>query len=256
MDNNLIYKNDDIRLKMHWYTNDQMMLSEHPFYKRSTRDRIKFLNECLDNYIPKISSQGPKGCVVLDAGCGDGVALKMVNSREDCTVFSCDYNLIRARRAQAEFNDKVVINSDLIHSPFKGESFSVVIMNQVLEHIQDDLSALSEARRILRHDGILILGVPNEGCFMGKLRNSYIQPWIKKQTDHRHFYTLEEIIFKISKSGFSVVHLRRDGFIFPYSRLNDLLASFKLGYALVVILGRVFKSQCGGLYLVCQKVRS
>ena len=43
---------------------------------------------------------------------------------------------------------------------FKDESFDLIICNHVLEHIEDDKSALNEIYRVLKYNGISFLQVP------------------------------------------------------------------------------------------------
>ena len=52
------------------------------------------------------------------------------------------------------------IKGDLISTNFKDEYFDLIICNHVLEHIEDDKSALDEMYRILKYNGISILQVP------------------------------------------------------------------------------------------------
>ncbi len=49
--------------------------------------------------------------------------------------------------------------------PYKANFFDAVIMFHVLEHVDDELSALREATRILKKDGILYLASPYKGLF-------------------------------------------------------------------------------------------
>jgi 2-polyprenyl-3-methyl-5-hydroxy-6-metoxy-1,4-benzoquinol methylase len=244
---------EDISKRKHWYINDQLMLSEHPFYSWPTKKRLAFFERCIDDYVRTTHSKQYSPLMLLDAGCGDGVVLKILDGRQHCRILGCEYNFIRAQRARSNCKQAFVVNASLINSPFKSGLFHIIIINQVLEHISDDISVLCELNRMLRYDGMLIIGVPNEGCFLGRLRNRYIQPWIQKQTDHVHFYTKEKISSKIKKAGFSIIFLRRDGYTFPHSRVTNLLASFQLGFKLLNLLGKIFKSQCGGLYFICKK---
>ncbi|GAB1417551.1 class I SAM-dependent methyltransferase [Bacteroidales bacterium] len=49
---------------------------------------------------------------------------------------------------------------DLLHLKFSDNQFDLLICNHVLEHIEDDLRAMSELRRVLRPGGKAILQVP------------------------------------------------------------------------------------------------
>ena len=52
------------------------------------------------------------------------------------------------------------IKGDITNLSFKNNSFDLIICNHVLEHIEDDRSAMSEIYRVLKKDGIGILQVP------------------------------------------------------------------------------------------------
>ncbi len=52
------------------------------------------------------------------------------------------------------------ICGDVNSLPFRNESFDTILMTQVLEHVPDPQQALSEASRILKQDGYLLLSVP------------------------------------------------------------------------------------------------
>jgi ubiquinone/menaquinone biosynthesis C-methylase UbiE len=54
-------------------------------------------------------------------------------------------------------------NVDLQTLPFGDATYDVVFASHVLEHIPDDLKAISEIRRILKPNGIAVLPVPLVG---------------------------------------------------------------------------------------------
>ena len=61
------------------------------------------------------------------------------------------------------YMEEVDVKADLRKLPFPDKSFDLVFASHVLEHIKDDLIALSEVRRVLRRNGIAILPVPIVG---------------------------------------------------------------------------------------------
>lgn len=48
--------------------------------------------------------------------------------------------------------------------PIANHSYDVIVMGEILEHLQWDMHALSEARRVLKPDGVLIVTVPYLAC--------------------------------------------------------------------------------------------
>ena len=100
------------------------------------------------------------------------------------------------------------IKGDLTSTNFKDESFDLIICNHVLEHIEDDKSALNEIYRILKYNGISILQVPMNI----KRKNTFEDSSIKSknqrekyfgQYDHVREYGLD---FKdrVEQAGFEV----------------------------------------------------
>jgi SAM-dependent methyltransferase len=53
-----------------------------------------------------------------------------------------------------------MVQADLTKLSFADETFDVIYCSHVLEHVPDDVQAMRELRRVLRHDGWAILQVP------------------------------------------------------------------------------------------------
>lgn len=60
------------------------------------------------------------------------------------------------------FSPIVDVKADILELPFEDDSFDVVFCNHVLEHIEDDLKAMSELYRVMRPGGIGIFQVPQD----------------------------------------------------------------------------------------------
>lgn len=80
--------------------------------------------------------------------------------------------------------------------PFKKNSFDIVAMWEVLEHLPkgEELFAFMEINRVLRKDGVLLLSTP-----YADYRARYLDPfWY---FGHRH-YTKEKINWFLDEGGF------------------------------------------------------
>ena len=100
------------------------------------------------------------------------------------------------------------IIGDLISTNFKDEYFDLIICNHVLEHIEDDKSALDEMYRILKYNGISILQVPINVKRENTFEDLSIKSKIQRekyfgQYDHVREYGLD---FKdrVEQAGFKV----------------------------------------------------
>ncbi|MBI3988287.1 MAG: class I SAM-dependent methyltransferase [candidate division NC10 bacterium] len=242
---------DKIRQDDPWYTADQRAAAESPHQRRIIRKRIAFLLKAIDEFKASKTSPGPLR--ILDAGCGDGVLLKTLAELPNIQLFGVDYNPLRVQRAQARVPSATVKEGDLTSLEFPNGSFDIVVISQVLEHIQDDLVVLKDLARVLNKTGWLLLGVPNEGCLLARLRNHLLQPDIARTTDHVHFYTERTIRLLLDKAGLVVNSLMREGFFTPYLPLHSWFAAREWGHRTLEGLGKVFPSQAAGVYLICMK---
>ena len=110
---------------------------------------------------------------ILDIGCGLGTYVRRF-SDFSATVHGMDVDLPRlaegARRGTA--NLLAGAGESL---PYRDDTFDVVVLNEVIEHVQDDAATLREAMRVLRPGGSVVIYCPNRlwpfethGVYLGK----------------------------------------------------------------------------------------
>lgn len=244
-----------------WYTVDHVSSSRQRRQRLVIADRIRFITSTLEEWRENNRrQQGEKRKLkLLDAGCGDGVLLEPLTHLEGFEIYGVDYSPVRVKRARENAPQAVVQQADLT-SPeslarlgFTDEFFDAIVMSQVLEHIAQDTSVLRHIATLLSTNGIFILGVPNEGCLLGRIRNKVLQPNIARTTDHVNFYTEKDMTQKLVQAGFVVDKVERTGFLFPHEALNVLLASWSGGYRITGLLGRTIKSQVASYHSVCRR---
>ena len=195
---------------------------------------------------------------VLDAGCGDGInlmGLRDAAARQhlDIELFGLDYNPVRLARARLAAAPVRLQQASLYFLPFVDGSFDVVLCNHVIEHVPDAPAALAELSRVLRPGGLLIVGTPNEGCLMGRIRNRLVQPSIGRTTDHVHFFTAQTVSDALQRAGLQVERVERETFFFPCSYVNACCNEFRVGHWLMGALRTLLPSQAGGLLVASEK---
>lgn len=96
---------------------------------------------------------------MLDFGCGAGwFAFRM--REQGWNVTGMDFNAHAAQRARLHYNIKVIVGT-LPHPEVGPESFDLITMSNVLEHIHSPHPVIAAAARALRPGGSLIITVPN-----------------------------------------------------------------------------------------------
>lgn len=133
----------------HW-TNQPVGLS---FYHRYEDGHVA-------PYEPAFSRYLPKSGIVLEAGCGlAGYVVALRARGYDCR--GIDFANETVQRVKANFPDLPVESGDVLNLNYDDGEISAYISLGVVEHFQDGpLDALSEAARVLRPGGTLLISVP------------------------------------------------------------------------------------------------
>ncbi|HUB36262.1 MAG TPA: class I SAM-dependent methyltransferase [Solirubrobacteraceae bacterium] len=102
----------------------------------------------------------PARARILDAGCGSG--RNMVELARHGTVTGIELSPASVELARERRVGEVVEGS-LLEMPFESGSFDFGASLDVIEHLQDDVGALRELRRVIAPGGGLLITVPAYG---------------------------------------------------------------------------------------------
>ena len=94
---------------------------------------------------------------ILDAGCGSGRNLVELARFGDAVGLEPSTRGAEVARARGVGE---VVEAGIDTMPFDDASFDLITLLDVLEHIEDDLGALRELRRVARPGGILLITAP------------------------------------------------------------------------------------------------
>jgi len=98
----------------------------------------------------------------LDVGCGAGYAMQMAQ-QAGCTVYGIDpdpggHGVGRAGSGFAV--DAKIIQGFAENIGFDSKMFDTIYSSHVLEHVNSETETLKEISRVMKDDGVLIIGMP------------------------------------------------------------------------------------------------
>lgn len=235
-----------IDYKNPWYSKGQKEY-QHGLVRHHFQRVTRYILDALERYAP------PRPCI-LDAGCGDGVTTKVLAEVPGARVTGADYNPLRLRRARKYVPEARFVRADLRAMPFRSGSFDAVLCNQVVEHVREDRAVLRELFRVAKPGGVVIVGVPNEGGPVMRLRNHCIQPEILRTTDHVNFYTHRTIAEKVAAvPGARILTVDSvSGIIIPYTKAHIFLMQFKPMYDLFDRIAQAVPEVAGSVFVVAR----
>lgn len=153
------------------------------------RARNNLILWALQAYFPKITT-------FLEIGCGTGYVLQGIEknlphlSLSGSEIFSTGLEFAQRRLTQTN-----LFQMDARQIPFSDE-FDAIGAFDVLEHIEDDVTVLTQMYQACRHGGGIIITVPQH-------------PWLWSQADeyahHVRRYTQRELRLKLKQAGFQII---------------------------------------------------
>ena len=143
---------------------DQVVLGNPSYVWRFGQERRL---EMVRRYLPL------QGSRLLDLGCGLGAYVRRFSDFSD-HAYGIDIDVARVQRGAREGVHGLCagVSESL---PFADGVFDGVLLNEVLEHVRNDRDTLSEALRVTRPGGRVVIFVPNRfypfethGIYLGK----------------------------------------------------------------------------------------
>jgi len=163
---------------------------------------------------------------ILNIGAGEVQWIENDLFLNNPNLFSSDIdekNLDEKNKAK----NKIIIDAEKIN--LKDNSFSQVIILDVLEHLKNDIQAVKEINRILKKNGKIVVCVPNDTLL------SYLNP--VRYVQHERHYSIERITNLLIDNGFGIERVFSGGGIFE---LMNLYTHFLIKYTTGKIINPKF----------------
>ena len=169
---------------------------------------------------------------VLDVGCGNGQNSLLAAGRvKEVIGFDVDKSQLKIAKSEEARRGLKNIQFDCVSAedelPYKSNSFDKIIFLGVLEHLTNRENILREIRRVMKSEGQLLLGVPNETTSWKKLQMRVeIQHFT--DPDHKVEFTKESISQLLENHKFKVIKLEPTAYDTPWAGLIDVVGGISL----------------------------
>lgn len=171
---------------------------------------------------------------LLDGGCAYGYAT--IHFSKKTKTYGIDPNKHFIEIAKKRYKNIDFSVQALEKTNFKDNYFGCIILNDVIEHVEDEVRALNEMYRILEKNGVLIITTPHKGLF------GFMDPDNYAYILRKYFYSLYELLFRIKGKK---APLGRPGYVdkhrhYSLKNLENILkkTNFKKKYT----IEKVFRS--------------
>jgi len=142
---------------------------------------------------------------ILDVGCALGGFLDYISDKGFSELAGVD--MTQTYVEQAKLKNRYRIESGNAQSlPFNNQTFDVIVMEQVLEHLFTPGNAFQEARRVLKNDGIFCIGVPDAARYADYFFFDYY--WLLLREHIQHF-DIAHLVLLGNQAGFELLEYHK-----------------------------------------------
>jgi 2-polyprenyl-3-methyl-5-hydroxy-6-metoxy-1,4-benzoquinol methylase len=190
------------------YTN---YIHDEPNIRRTAQRRMKHL----ENYI-----QPGK---LLDVGCATGFFMDEAR-KLGWTVEGLDVSSFGVDYAHEHFglNTRHGTLTDL---DFAADSYDMVTMWDVIEHVPDPTAYVKRAAELIRKGGLISLATPDVDSLPARLAG---RRWVgfKLSEEHVYYFSVQTLTRMLNDAGFEVINVRHVGKYVPLSLFRNRLGMY------------------------------
>jgi SAM-dependent methyltransferase len=164
------------------------LLSQH--YESFHAERGKKGTASIPKRIDFLRNRIGTGKQVVELGCRYGDLLS--NFNEGNTVVGVDIDRTALETCKARFGIETHLADLSSPLPLGNRAFDIVVLSEVLEHLPYPDITLSEIRRILKEEGVLLGSVPNGRKLRNRLRFLFGGP-VDLDRTHLHHFSIDTL---------------------------------------------------------------
>ncbi len=150
-------------------------------------------------YIDLINNLGVSGGKLLDIGAATGFFMSIAKKR-GFSVVGVELSDFAAKKGRENGLD--IVTGDLLNTNFEGESFDVITMFDVLEHVPDPKKLIQEVSRIVRPGGLIIINTPDAESLWAKVLGKRWQ--LIMPPEHINYFSPQNLSMYLEDVGYEV----------------------------------------------------
>lgn len=191
---------------------------------------------------------------LLDIGSGAGVGASLIASTAGISHVSCiDLSVPALHEVRKRGFSPLIASAEGYKLPFPDGTFNIVVLDEVIEHLVDTDSIMSEIHRVLTRDGQLLISTPNLAAWFNRIALLFgVQPAFSEVSfkkvygrpgsglvGHLRLFTRRTLIEFVTDNGFDVRHAvgvpfpELPRFVKPIDRLLSKIPSIAGGSVIV-----------------------
>lgn len=130
----------------------------------------------------------------LEIGCGTGGFIQQIVENENLEITGSEIYLKGLLYAKNHLPNVDFIQFDVTQGVI-GEEFDLIVAFDVIEHIENDIAAISNINKMLTKGGRLIITVP---------QHIFLWSELDEIVKHKRRYSRRELVAKLQKNGFDI----------------------------------------------------
>jgi ubiquinone/menaquinone biosynthesis C-methylase UbiE len=196
-------------------TEDEFCGYEHPHLW----DRVRFAE--LDRLIQQFAGD-VGGQSLLDLACGMGRNVPLLPPcREYIGIDLSDVAIARAQKRHQTVTYVRFQRMDCMNLDFPAQRFDTVLAIEMIEHVHQPHRVLSEAGRVLKPHGRLLINSANRDSLHLRMTRSLGLPEFRATKEHMREFSYAEMAAMLDQAGFSIED-SAGVFLLPYYGIPEL----------------------------------
>ena len=157
---------------------------------------------------------------ILDVGCGLGCFLSGINSKWE--KYGFEIGEFPLEYINKNYPDIKTLSGDLFNQNLLNNSFDVIMLYHVIEHLDEPEKFLNFLNLLLKKNGYLIVGTPNSKCFVANYLKSKFRHYGRQ---HILLYSPQALRKNLENKNFLCERIEYPYFNTEYSKISNI---FKL----------------------------